>query len=139
MGHAGFARIRSPRICVGRCPRMLGPVWRFRLTQAESERSKSAKEPVYVGAGTTGGAAVAPGGAEAPKTATVASDLLRVGAGRTADGQLTARRSISGGRGGRDRCCCCAGGPRGAAAGCLDRKSTRLNSSHANISYAVFC
>src|SRR3712207_7250128 len=25
------------------------------------------------------------------------------------------------------------------AAGALDRKSTRLNSSHANISYAVFC
>src|SRR3712207_8227656 len=25
------------------------------------------------------------------------------------------------------------------SAGCLDRKSTRLNSSHANISYAVFC
>src|SRR3712207_7156820 len=25
------------------------------------------------------------------------------------------------------------------AADCLDRKSTRLNSSHANISYAVFC
>src|SRR3712207_7058868 len=24
-------------------------------------------------------------------------------------------------------------------AGCRDRKSTRLNSSHANISYAVFC
>src|SRR3712207_8659611 len=24
-------------------------------------------------------------------------------------------------------------------ASCLDRKSTRLNSSHANISYAVFC
>src|SRR3712207_8915511 len=24
-------------------------------------------------------------------------------------------------------------------AGCTDRKSTRLNSSHANISYAVFC
>src|SRR3712207_7110914 len=24
-------------------------------------------------------------------------------------------------------------------AGCQDRKSTRLNSSHANISYAVFC
>src|SRR3712207_8621511 len=23
--------------------------------------------------------------------------------------------------------------------GCIDRKSTRLNSSHANISYAVFC
>src|SRR3712207_8148564 len=35
-------------------------------------------------------------------------------------------------------------GPRGEVeaglgAGGLDRKSTRLNSSHANISYAVFC
>src|SRR3712207_7301843 len=29
-------------------------------------------------------------------------------------------------------------GPR-SAANSLDRKSTRLNSSHANISYAVFC
>src|SRR3712207_7925333 len=29
-------------------------------------------------------------------------------------------------------------GHRGSAAG-VDRKSTRLNSSHANISYAVFC
>src|SRR3712207_8825537 len=28
---------------------------------------------------------------------------------------------------------------RDAAVGRLDRKSTRLNSSHANISYAVFC
>src|SRR3712207_7572575 len=27
----------------------------------------------------------------------------------------------------------------GAVAGLIDRKSTRLNSSHANISYAVFC
>src|SRR3712207_8086443 len=27
----------------------------------------------------------------------------------------------------------------GVAVGALDRKSTRLNSSHANISYAVFC
>src|SRR3712207_9581077 len=27
----------------------------------------------------------------------------------------------------------------GAVAVCEDRKSTRLNSSHANISYAVFC
>src|SRR3712207_7308669 len=27
----------------------------------------------------------------------------------------------------------------GAQQGALDRKSTRLNSSHANISYAVFC
>src|SRR3712207_8780885 len=31
-------------------------------------------------------------------------------------------------------------GPRAAVgAAALDRKSTRLNSSHANISYAVFC
>src|SRR3712207_7142648 len=29
--------------------------------------------------------------------------------------------------------------PRGGGAGARDRKSTRLNSSHANISYAVFC
>src|SRR3712207_8332312 len=28
---------------------------------------------------------------------------------------------------------------RGVARGSIDRKSTRLNSSHANISYAVFC
>src|SRR3712207_7157982 len=28
---------------------------------------------------------------------------------------------------------------RGCDAACRDRKSTRLNSSHANISYAVFC
>src|SRR3712207_6978515 len=37
----------------------------------------------------------------------------------------------------------CRGGARAAAerrrANPLDRKSTRLNSSHANISYAVFC
>src|SRR5690349_23021372 len=30
-------------------------------------------------------------------------------------------------------------GPRGAAPGAADRKSTRLNSSHVEISYAVFC
>src|SRR5438445_2538989 len=29
--------------------------------------------------------------------------------------------------------------PTGGAGSCTDRKSTRLNSSHANISYAVFC
>src|SRR5438445_2324036 len=29
--------------------------------------------------------------------------------------------------------------PRSQARGSADRKSTRLNSSHANISYAVFC
>src|SRR3712207_8506469 len=31
------------------------------------------------------------------------------------------------------------GGARRPAGGRVDRKSTRLNSSHANISYAVFC
>src|SRR3712207_6863052 len=30
-------------------------------------------------------------------------------------------------------------GQRGTAGDVIDRKSTRLNSSHANISYAVFC
>src|SRR5438874_5256943 len=30
-------------------------------------------------------------------------------------------------------------GPRGAAIVCKDRKSTRLNSSHVESSYAVFC
>src|SRR2546430_11973575 len=29
--------------------------------------------------------------------------------------------------------------PLKGAAGCVDRKSTRLNSSHSQISYAVFC
>src|SRR3712207_7217274 len=46
---------------------------------------------------------------------------------------VPAARGRRGGRG---------GGPRGVAHGPLrrrDRKSTRLNSSHANISYAVFC
>src|SRR3712207_8803233 len=32
-----------------------------------------------------------------------------------------------------------AAGPRPVLGGIKDRKSTRLNSSHANISYAVFC
>src|SRR3712207_7303185 len=31
------------------------------------------------------------------------------------------------------------GGGEGVGLGLVDRKSTRLNSSHANISYAVFC
>src|SRR2546430_8903055 len=33
----------------------------------------------------------------------------------------------------------CARDPSGDVARCLDRKSTRLNSSHSQISYAVFC
>src|SRR3712207_7066224 len=42
---------------------------------------------------------------------------------------------------GRPPSCLTAGirGPAGTAASAGDRKSTRLNSSHANISYAVFC
>src|SRR5947209_9230327 len=35
--------------------------------------------------------------------------------------------------------CGTAGRSRGEMCWCADRKSTRLNSSHANISYAVFC
>src|ERR1035437_10563825 len=44
-------------------------------------------------------------------------------------------RSIDGGRGGFALLC------RSRAGSCrfIDRKSTRLNPSHANISYAVFC
>src|SRR5947209_11509467 len=36
-------------------------------------------------------------------------------------------------------CCPPEGGSGGRPASAEDRKSTRLNSSHANISYAVFC
>src|SRR3712207_8195638 len=41
----------------------------------------------------------------------------------------------SGGAGGRQHC----ENVRAAGPACRDRKSTRLNSSHANISYADFC
>src|SRR2546430_12974970 len=37
------------------------------------------------------------------------------------------------------RCCPCTGGECGGACSKSDRKSTRLNSSHSQISYAVFC
>src|SRR3712207_7512804 len=59
---------------------------------------------------------------------------------RRRDGRLGRRRGGGGPRGWPP---CAPGGP--AAGGCgsarrvSDRKSTRLNSSHANISYAVFC
>src|SRR3712207_8628450 len=39
----------------------------------------------------------------------------------------------------RKRVCDVAPRTQFAAKACRDRKSTRLNSSHANISYAVFC
>src|SRR3712207_8867519 len=42
------------------------------------------------------------------------------------------KRDVKGGQ--RDSCL-----PHGLILGNRDRKSTRLNSSHANISYAVFC
>src|SRR5256885_11555703 len=37
------------------------------------------------------------------------------------------------------RSACCAASPRCCRGTCVDRKSTRLNSSHLVISYAVFC
>src|SRR2546430_7911319 len=43
------------------------------------------------------------------------------------------------GLGGADRGRSPAGAPRGCDPGPGDRKSTRLNSSHSQISYAVFC
>src|SRR3712207_8845403 len=55
------------------------------------------------------------------------------------------RRRLHRGRAGVSvrRCTRASHGPSASAdppsAGSLDRKSTRLNSSHANISYAVFC
>src|SRR3712207_7589571 len=57
--------------------------------------------------------------------------------GNPSGGRLTAatRRPL------HDRLCRLGGGPwdAGRTLSCGDRKSTRLNSSHANISYAVFC
>src|SRR3712207_7665466 len=58
-------------------------------------------------------------------------------AGRTIDGLVTTEAS----EGGRSGVAGLAGGVSRADSICraIDRKSTRLNSSHANISYAVFC
>src|SRR3712207_7051333 len=58
------------------------------------------------------------------------------GAGGVADGGV--RGGAQPGAGGRADGHV-AGGERPADGGEQDRKSTRLNSSHANISYAVFC
>src|SRR3712207_7536837 len=49
------------------------------------------------------------------------------------------RAGGDGGRGAGDDRRCVGGGEGAVVAGDRDRKSTRLNSSHANISYAVFC
>src|SRR3712207_7882958 len=48
-------------------------------------------------------------------------------------------RAGTGGRGRSAPCRRTSGAPGGRATPGGDRKSTRLNSSHANISYAVFC
>src|SRR3712207_6904459 len=56
---------------------------------------------------------------------------VRVGTGRCGGPGAPASRG-GGGRAAR-------GPRRRGARGARDRKSTRLNSSHANISYAVFC
>src|SRR2546430_12274765 len=65
-------------------------------------------------------------------------DALPIWCGRCGRGRdrATARASCRPGAGG-GRDACAAG--RGARRPALDRKSTRLNSSHSQISYAVFC
>src|SRR5690606_40767638 len=55
------------------------------------------------------------------------------GRGRSGSGASAARRRPAGRARRRRRCC-----PRGQVEA-RDRKSTRLNSSHVKISYAVFC
>src|SRR2546422_7946281 len=64
-----------------------------------------------------------------PYTTLFRSDLLLLGKRRRIGGGI---RVLGGGRHGQRR-----GHP--AVAGARDRKSTRLNSSHGYISYAVFC
>src|SRR3712207_7239871 len=54
-------------------------------------------------------------------------------------GQPQGRAVDDGHRGPIDRLRPCLTGSFGSGRDELDRKSTRLNSSHANISYAVFC
>src|SRR5688572_32489311 len=69
---------------------------------------------------------------------------------RAAQGREIARREIGAGegehrgqhdRGGRPEAAASGGGavPQGGEVRSADRKSTRLNSSHSQISYAVFC
>src|SRR3712207_7331010 len=55
---------------------------------------------------------------------------------RASRGRRESPRRSSGGRGQRGAA---RGSSRAGDGAHLDRKSTRLNSSHANISYAVFC
>src|SRR3712207_7548768 len=70
----------------------------------------------------------APGQVEAPRPGRHQAGQVRLATGRIEPvGVLTARVELDG-----------QGGDRVPDGG-QDRKSTRLNSSHANISYAVFC
>src|SRR3712207_983408 len=78
-----------------------------------------------------------------PYTTLFRSGLRGPAAQRQASGGLSAPRARSR-RGGRERASgeerrALEGRSIGLSAGSGDRKSTRLNSSHANISYAVFC
>src|SRR3712207_9200512 len=60
------------------------------------------------------------------------ADVLLLAELLVAHGRRRARRGVGGARGHAD-------GHRAGGPLRRDRKSTRLNSSHANISYAVFC
>src|SRR3712207_6883435 len=67
----------------------------------------------------------------------VAGKDTHVAADDVGDGEVGAARRTLGGEGGDPRRLRSIEQPPGKSA--QDRKSTRLNSSHANISYAVFC
>src|SRR3712207_8916000 len=75
-----------------------------------------------------------------PGRADVATAQARGGIAPASGRGSGAGIALAGGDGGDAlglaRCLSC---PRGGEPGHPDRKSTRLNSSHANISYAVFC
>src|SRR3712207_7320902 len=69
-------------------------------------------------------------------------DALPIWRGASPRGAVAPGRELRSGRrrGARSQAPARRGSPRGARTrGRRDRKSTRLNSSHANISYAVFC
>src|SRR5690242_21239043 len=66
--------------------------------------------------------------------------LFRISRGGPRRGRARARaRARGGGRGRAAARRAARGGRRGPARARVDRKSTRLNSSHMSISYAVFC
>src|SRR5947209_15375166 len=73
-----------------------------------------------------------------PYTTFFRSGRDRAGAGRPAERRRQGRAPAQGGQG-RQEPAARGRGARSGVRGAGDRKSTRLNSSHANISYAVFC